>query len=313
MNRKLNKAILVTLGTAALAGVSTQASAINPTNLGIFTGTTLTNSNTAPYRAFSDYGTSQNYGWTHTAKFLKFQVGTTTDITAGTRFDVNLELKAGVTNPMSFPGFAVWTSGGSALTNPVANNYGHMWSPARGPRDGGVGGDPGTNATPPDASLGTNGWMGSYGGGNIVTGRDGWVGYANAGYSFTNGDGDKIQGLLAGTSNPSNVGEYFGGATLLNYNNSSPYVSSGSAILSSGDAMLSLFGLKAGYYLVGLGGACPDENGNGQDCNTPTTPANRSYTFTVSSAGTAVPIPAAVWLFGSALAGLGVFGRRKSA
>ncbi len=39
---------------------------------------------------------------------------------------------------------------------------------------------------------------------------------------------------------------------------------------------------------------------------------NDGYVLNVSSSAAAVPIPAAVWLFGSALAGLGVIGRRKS-
>ncbi len=39
---------------------------------------------------------------------------------------------------------------------------------------------------------------------------------------------------------------------------------------------------------------------------------NDGYQLTISQATSAVPIPAAVWLFGSALAGLGVIGRRKS-
>jgi len=38
-------------------------------------------------------------------------------------------------------------------------------------------------------------------------------------------------------------------------------------------------------------------------------PGFQPYHFEVAAA----PIPAAVWLFGSALAGMGVFGRRKPA
>jgi hypothetical protein len=115
--------------------------------------------------------------------------------------------------------------------------------------------------------------------------------------------------LLAGSTNAGNIGQYSGGAALTNVNGSSPYVSGGAATLSSGEALLSLVGLKVGYYLVGYAGSCPDNNANGQFCSTA---ASQAYTLTINNTGfSAVPIPAAVWLFGSALGGLGVFGRRK--
>lgn len=125
--------------------------------------------------------------------------------------------------------------------------------------------------------------------GNIVDGHDGWVGYAQNGLSFDNGDGDSVA---------------HGGA----WNTNSPFLSGGAASASSSAATLDLFGLKAGYYLIGLGGVCPNNDAScmGQS------PASRHYTFSVSTATAApVPVPGAVWLFGSALAGVAGINRRK--
>lgn len=313
INQKLHKTLLTLLGAAALAGISTQASAISPASLGnIAAGGSANVTGNAPKRAWSDYGTNQNYGWTHTAAFRIFAVGSAADISNGTLFDVSVDLKQnGGATPMNFPGFSIWTSGTTPLVTGAANGagYGHHWSQVRGPLDGGVAGDPCVDGG--NCALGSNGWLGTGGGGNILDGRDGWIGYANAGYSFTNGDGDKVQGLLAGTSNATNVGEYSGGAALTNVNSASPYVSGGSATLASGEAILNLVGLKAGYYLIGWGGSCPDDNGNGQNC---ATAGGQAYNLTISNTGVStVPVPAAVWLLGSALTGLGVIGRRKNA
>lgn len=321
----LRKAILAVLGVSAMAGYSSQAAAIAPADLGsIASGGSITASSNAPKRAWSDYGTNNNYGWTHTAAFYSIQVGNAADLVAGTRFDVTVDLKQNgtittvnpdgsttTTGPMMSPAFSIWTSGANSLISGSAygNGYGHQWNQVRGPNDGGVGGDPcGTGG---DCALGTNGWMGAGGGGNLVSGRDGWIGYANAGYSFTNGDGDKLQGLKAGASNSANVGQYGDGSALTNVNSASPYVNGGFSTLVAADAMLTLQGLKAGYYLIGLGGSCPDNNSNGQNC---TAKALQNYQLTLANNGvSAVPVPGAVWLFGSAMAGMIGVGRRRYA
>lgn len=151
-------------------------------------------------------------------------------------------------------------------TSPTVNGGGfHEYNQVRGPNDG---------------NSHTNDNIG-----NVVSGHDGWVGYAQNGLTFTNGDGDIVAN---------------GGA----WNTSSPYLTGGSASLVGG-ATLNLFGLKAGYYLIGLGGVCPDDN---VSC-IGTSPGTRQYTFTVSS----VPVPSAVWLFGTAMAGLVGVSRRKVA
>jgi hypothetical protein len=272
MKRKLRKAILGILGTATLAGVSTQAGAFSSTSMGTFSGTTLSVDGAAPFRSWSDYGTNVNFGWVHTADWLRVQVGSASDITSGSTYDVQFQLSPrGSTGPMTAGGFSIWTSG----TAPLIDGSGfHEYNQVRGPSDGGIT---------------TNNNLGTAGGGNIVNGRNGWVGYAQNGLSFTNGDGDAVAN---------------GGG----WNGSSPYLTNpGSSYASAGtSATLSLFGLKSGYYLIGLGGVCPD---NHPSCNS-TSPASRDYTFSVSTAAP-IPVPAAVWLFGSALAGMGVIGRRK--
>ena len=308
-SNKMRKAVLAVLGISSALAFSNQAAAISPASLPVLTaGSTDTLAGSAPVRAWSDYGTNSNYGWTHTAQFRIFQVGNDADLLAGTRCDVSVDLKGNLSSatPMNSPAFSLWTSGTTPLVAGSAdgNGYGHEWSQVRGSFDGGVAGDPlnvGGNA-----ALGSNGWLGTGGGGNILDGHNGWIGYANAGYSFTNGDGDKIQGLFAGATNSSNIGQYGGGlsdplngTTITNVNNSSPYVNGGSATLSTAEALLNLSGLKAGYYLIGFAGSCPDVNANGQSCGTA---SSKAYNLTISSVA-AVPVPGAVWLFGTAMAG----------
>ncbi|WP_445370993.1 hypothetical protein ACH518_17365 [Methylomonas sp. HW2-6] len=327
--QSLRRAILAALGASVMAAYSGQAAAISPASLGVIdAGDSASVSGKAPKRAWADYGTGFNYGWTHTPPFRIFQVGDDADVAAGTRFDVTVNLKQnGGTAPMNYPGFSIWTSGTAPMVTGAADGsgYGHAWSQVRGPYDGGVAGyvaPPGLGGTGllgvPGADLtqGSNGWLGEGGGGNIVRGHDGWIGYANAGYSFTNGDGDKIQGLLAGATNPGNVGQYGGGASdplngtaLTNVNQDSPYVYTGFATLSAGEAMLTLQGLKAGYYLIGWAGSCPDDNANGQNCGIG---AGQNYMLTINNTGvSAVPLPGAVWMFGSALLGFTALGRKK--
>jgi hypothetical protein len=266
---KLNKAILAILGSATLSAVSLQAEAFSSKALGTFTGTTLTRNDAAPYKAFSDYGTNVNFGWVHTGDWFNLQVGSAADITAGNTMNVELKLIGSGAAPMNAGGFAVWTSG----TDAVVDGTGfHEYNQVRGPNDGGIT---------------TNNNLGAVGGGNIIDGHNGWVGYAQNGLSFVNGDGDSVAN---------------GGA----WNTSSPYLTGGGAASSTGGATLDLFGLKAGFYLIGLGGVCPD---NSTSCST----GSRNYTFTVGTAAP-VPLPAAAWLFGSALMGfLGVKKRKAAA
>lgn len=262
MNKKnLRKTIISLLGITALSAVSAQSFAFTSTALGTFTGTTLTRNDATPYKSWSDYGTEVNFGWVHTGDWFKLQVGSAADIAAGNTYDVQLSLTSrGATQPLNAGGFSIWTSG----TSPVVDGSGfHEYNQVRGPNDGG---------------KTTSNNLGVEGGGNIIDGHDGWVGYAQNGLSFTNGDGDLVAN---------------GGAV----NGSSPFVASGSASVSSGNTSLSLNGLKSGYYLIGLGGVCPDES---PTCLNPAI-GSRHYTLSVA----AVPEPEewAMMLGGLALIG----------
>ena len=272
-----------------------------------------------------DYGATVNRGWTHTASFFTFQLGSASDISAGNRFNVTIEALGtlvGASAAMANPAFSVWTSGTNPTTEPFSSQvgYGHHWNQVRGSFDGGKGGNPcagGVN----DCTLGTNGWYsqdytanGAGSAGNIITGHDGFIGFANSGYGFKNADNDFISGRLAGSTNPLNKNEYGNGGTgsvggpvagtsFGNVNTSSPWVQGGSASLAVGDAVLNLTGLKAGYYMIALGGSCPDNNANGQNCAI-APPGGSGVQLTIASSVAAVPVPSAFWLFGSALMGL---------
>lgn len=265
----LKKAITLALGVTALIGVSTHASAGVGAYPGMptFTGSTVSFSAITAYKSWSDYGTDYNFGWGHTASFNAIKIGSDTDIANNATFDVNFDLS----NDRYSSGFSVWTSGTNALETSIYGGVGaHVFNQVRGANDG---------------SAHNFALSGSYG--NVIDGHDGWVGYAQNGVDFTNGDGDFIAK---------------GGAA-----NMTSGVVSGYLADASTSANLTLLGLAAGYYLIGLGGVCPD--GLGAECAMPgsTTNSSTDFTFAVS----AVPVPAAVWLFGSAIAGLGFTSRRK--
>jgi hypothetical protein len=331
MNKRLLKAIGAILGTAALAGVSGQASAwtSDAVGSGIFTqgGGTQSDTETVPFKAWSDYGATYNMSWAHTSDWKKIQVGSAADIANGATLDVQFKLTGTKTsatsdNTLLWGGFTLWTTG----TNPVVDagtSTAHAYLQTRGPGDGP------NNLNIPNAAGTPNGVIdfGNYGlndngtgscgvnGGscsNVLYGHQGWVGYGNTGLGFTNLAGDAVGGVANGSTG-SETG-FVGGD--FNKQAGSAITGTGSWVDSSqpNTIALNLFGLKAGYYLINIGGTCPDGsstclNGNnyaGAGGNA------RGYTFSVGDAQTApVPIPAAAWLFGSALAGMGVIGRRK--
>jgi len=267
----LRKSIAFALGITAMAAVSTHASAFGVgayPGMPTFTGSTVSYSTTAPYKSWSDYGTNSNFGWGHTASFNAIQIGSDTDIANGATFDVNFDLS----NDRYSSGFSVWTSGTAVLETSIYGGVGaHVFSQVRGANDG---------------SVHNFAMSGEYG--NVIDGHDGWVAYAQNGVDFTNGDGDFIAK---------------GGAA-----NMTSGVVSGYSANASTSASLTLLDLAAGYYLIGLGGVCPDGLGAAECAMSGSTASSSTdFTFTVS----AVPVPAAVWLFGSAIAGLGFSSRRK--
>lgn len=328
----LSTAIAMVLGVSAMAGYSSQASAYASTSIGTYTGATISSDQITPYKAFSDYLTgnqygSYNQGWVHTAKFLRLTVGSAADIANGATYDVQLKmtgrgnLAASGAAPVAInnPSFAVWSAGSNAINTAAVSGQGHGWNPSRGYGESTV--DVNGN---PTTSL-TNYFFVAAG---IAQGHDGWVGYVNSGPEYTlvqsfdplSGQAQSSSGAnihdsithgalnttsLTALTNPgvSNT-EYTN-----NFYRSAP---NGAMVGSTYDyALMNLYGLKAGNYLIATGGSCPN---NASDSSAAAAcGSGNAYTFTVSQAPAAVPVPGAVWLFGSALVGLLGVNRRKTA
>lgn len=276
----LHKAVSAALGLVALSAVSTQAQAFGGStfNLDVFTGSELMANSSAPFKSWTDYGV-KNFGWVHTAAWATLQVGSASDITNGVTYDVVLTMRGlgdangnATANTLDNPAFSIWT-GGSNSTSTGGSGF-HEFNQVRGP-------DIATNS-----ALTTGG---------VINSALGWVGYANAGNTFTNGDGDSVGhgGVNASTPWLTNSAGSSWSYSQLNQNNSSAELDF---------ASLTLMGLKSGHYLLALGGSCPSPTpaadcGNGQQ-----------FSMTVSQ----VPVPAAVWLFGSGMLGLAGLRRKKS-
>ncbi|MGZ8250259.1 hypothetical protein [Methylomagnum sp.] len=287
MNSRLRKVIVGLLGTVALAGFSSQASAFGGEaySIGAFTGATINSTgHAAPFKSWTDYG-AENLGWVHTAGFATLQVGSASDIANGVTYNVVLTMtgegSAGLATASTLdnPAFTVWTGG----ANPTSTGGGgfHKFNQLRGPSG-------------PGESLTTNDALTS---GGVLAGSNGWVGYANSGFVVANSGGNTVAhgGVNGGSPWLTNPGASSWSYSQLNQNNSSTALDY---------ASLTLAGLKSGYYLLALGGSCGDPN-PASNCG-----IGQNYGLQVSAAP--VPIPAAAWLFGSAVMGLLGIGRRKS-
>lgn len=321
----LQKAILAAIGVSAMATYSSQASAFNSTSIGTFNGATISVTATTPFKAFSDYK-AQNQGWMHTATFFTLTVGDSNAIASGRTYDVqmkmtghgDLNLGASTSAAINNPSFAVWTAGTNAINTGAVHTVGHGWNPARGVQETGVDIDGNTTTVWTNEPLGLAG---------VLDGHEGWVGYVNSGpqYTLVNSldplkgtpqtdsgvevrdavtNGDLNTSSLSWLTNP--------GASSTSFTNG--YYRDGANGPTVGTvpdyAMMILSGLKAGHYLIGLGGSCP-----GYPTDTAAKEAcgvGNQFTFDVSSAPAAVPVPGAVWLFGSAIAGLVGVRRRKA-
>lgn len=289
-NLKLRKAILAALGLAALSAVSTQASAFGGEtyNIGTFTGTTINSTGHAsPFKSWTDYGAA-NQGWVHSSGWATLQIGSAADITNGITYNVKLTMTGAgtsgnaTTSTLDNPAFSIWT-GGTTATDTSGSGF-HNYSQVRGPSGAG------------EAQT-TNNALTS---GGVLAGSNGWIGYANAGFVVTNANGDTLNHGGVNASNPwlANPGASSWSYSQLNQNNASTTLDF---------ASLNLFGLKSGYYLLALGGSCGNPN-PANNCGTGT-----NYDFNVSNVS-AVPLPAGVWLFGSALMGyLGLQKRKRAA
>lgn len=317
----LHKAILAALSVSAMATYSTQANAFNSTNIGTFTGATISVDSTTPFKAFSDYG-AQNQGWVHTATFFTLTVGDATAIANGATYDVQLKmtgrgtlnLNTTTTAAINNPSFAVWTAGTGTINTLSVQTQGHGWNPTRGIDEVGV------DVNGDSSQIWTNTMLGAAG---VLSGHEGLIGYVNSGPTYTLINSFDPLGGQAQTETGAAVNDAVSNGALNTtsltwltdpgasstsftnnyYRNSATGATEGTA---PDYAMMLLSGLKAGNYLIALGGSCPDIEGTAAvaACG-----AGNQFTFEVSAAP--VPVPGAVWLFGSAMVGLVGVNRRK--
>ena len=317
----LHKAILAALSVSAMAAYSTQANAFNSTNIGTFTGATISEDSTTPFKAFSDYG-AKNQGWVHTAKFFTLTVGDATAIATGTTYDVQLKMMGrgdlNLSNTalaaINNPSFAVWTAGTGTINTGSVAGQGHGWNPTRGIDEVGV--DVNGNS----GEIWTNSMLGSAG---VLSGHEGLIGYVNSGPTYTLINSFDPLGGQAQTETGAEVHDAVSngalnttsltwltdpGASSTSFtNNYYRDSTTGNTVGTAPDyAMMLLSGLKAGNYLIALGGSCPDLEGTAATAGCGN---GNQFTFEVSAAP--VPVPGAVWLFGSAMAGLVGISRRK--
>jgi len=163
------------------------------------------------------------------------------------------------------------TTGGNAGN---FNSAFTLWSTAGYTDPGGVSGSGHSFSQVSTASA--SGWLTNAAEGGVT----GFIGYANSGPTGWNNANGEAVGAGGG----------------------------GSFTVGGHNAELVTGVLAPGQYLMALGGslACGSFAGNNlASCGSLT--GSGSYSLTISQ----VPIPAAVWLLGSALAGMGVIGRRK--
>lgn len=267
---KLHQAIILALGATPLLGISTSASAgiKEAADIGVYSGTPLTvNTLTTPFKAFSDYG-ALNQGWTHSAQFMTLTVGSEQDIANGKTYNVQLTLSGrgalgnSGTSAIDNPAFAVWTAGTGKLSPGDAFGQ-HGWNPTRGPNEDAI------NVAGAADKLLVNETFHKVG---VLDGHVGWIGYVNAGPTYTlENTLDPLGGgpqTLSGKSvfdavshgainTTSKIWLTNPDASGTTYTNN--YFLQGETMLGSAvdSATMTLYGLKAGHYLIGTGGSCP--------------------------------------------------------
>ncbi|MCX7085798.1 MAG: PEP-CTERM sorting domain-containing protein [Methylococcales bacterium] len=311
----LRKTIATLITGGALIGVSNQANAI--TYAGSLNDTTNTTfSGTTVVKNWADM--SIDLGWMHTTKWFTLHTdsagdklitlkdtsaaytGTPTTAVAGTVTTTTTKSYSGLSSNMAF---SIWSfsglpplantmtsTGNSALaTSPSATHY-NLASPQTNNTMGY------NQVAAPNASNNSN---------FLATGGvNGFIGYANSGDTFTNGNGDFV--------GHGSTGSDYG-------------------VDGSGHKFASLIfnAIGAGDYLIALGANCVNLTSCGNEeisrhivqtdsilgvisdtttLNTASSWGNANYTVSVA----AVPVPGAVWLFGTAMAGfLGLRKNRK--
>lgn len=266
--KKLPHAIILALGSAPLVSFSLPvfAGIKEATDMGMYHGNLLAITSLTPFKAFADYG-ALNQGWTHSAQFLTLTIGTDQDITNGKTFDVQLTM-AGQGNlanvgaaAIDNPAFALWTAGTGKLSPSLAFGQ-HGWNPTRGPNETGINIDGAVDR------LNTNETFRRVG---VLDGHMGWIGYVNAGPTYTL---ENRVDPLAGDSQTVSGKSVFDTVSHGELNTSSktwltnPEASSTAFTANytlRGETMtgtvpdassMTLYGLKAGHYLIATGGSC---------------------------------------------------------
>ena len=322
---KLHKAVLAVLGGSMALGLSNDAMAFTSSSIGTYTGSTISINSTAPYKSFSDYQ-AKNQGWVHTSRYFTLQIGSAADISNGVTYDVALNMigrgtlnlnTAATANAINNPAFVVWTAGTGAINTAAVSGSGHGWNPTRGISEQAL--DVNGNTS----TVLTNTMMGAAG---VLSGHAGWVGYVNSGPTYTlinsidplGGQAQSSTGAAVndtvshGALNTSSLAWLTNPAASSTAYSDNYYRSDLNTTLGTSPdfAMMTLYGLKSGNYLIALGGACP---GYASDTLASNACGNdNQFTFTVSAAPAPVPLPGAVWLFGGALMGYLGIQRRKS-
>jgi hypothetical protein len=282
----LRKAVLTALAGSTLAMASGQAGADDIT----YSGSTVTTAVTpgASSWSFNTLPTTGLFGWSHTSTWKTLNVTTPGDVW------VTLEQTAA---GQRHGAFTLWSMGDGNTFAHTTGGSQHRYNEVRGPNDTALG--PATSL--PNLSA----WLGSPGDGVVSNNADHIVGYGNTGVTFTNTDGD-----------PVGYGAVFDGTQTFNAAN--PHIAASGSFSNTVSAahgdfaqgggveytQLFLKNLQAGHYAFVIGGSAADSQNYG---------VAGTQNLILSSANpiSAVPIPAAVWLLGSALTGMSIIGRRK--
>jgi len=332
----LRTTIATILAGTALAGVSTQASAVSVTGSvetfnaahtitngagTVAIGTSLNNAGghiltagASQSAIYHDYTTVKSWadmsidlGWMHAVDWVQINVtdsGTykikdevlgfrnvaaasnSANATAGT----TTTLSATVQDKSIHSAFSIWSLAGNTFTStgssnnaatPISTSATHYTAP-------GTNNTMGFNQVAAPSASNNGGFL-------LAGGVNGLIGYSNSGVGFTNGNGDVVGSGSAGASSGTNADGFLWTDLTVN--------------------------LAAGSYLLAIGGSCNDlQNCGPYQTKTVTTTATGAQVVSkVYGTGwheltvAAVPVPSAVWLFGSALAGFAGMRRRKSA
>jgi len=290
MNNKIQSAIKIAITGTALSiasGSVLAAGAVFPSgwdgvgmnNHIMNAGDSISATSLAPSKnGYTDNPDLNNSAWAHAGNWYTFM----THETATTTISVSADVIG-----QTAPAFSVWASGNNEFDGGTGLGFETGLSGDNSPHSFNATGQLGIINDALHPHPGPNGtlWMTSstihsLGGGNMLE----TLGYANSGVHHTNAlsTSDWGEDTQQGAFDVSITNTYENGIT---------------GSVSAGSAELVLTDLQAGWYTIFISGADNSLSGGGMDLH-------------VSSVS-AVPVPAAAYLFGTALFGLFATGRRK--